>query len=198
MSHGPLDSLLERLVSGDEEAAGNLFLNYEPYLRMVVRRRLSPALRVKFDSADIVQSIWADVLRGFREAGWRFADPMHLRAFLVRITHDRFVDRLRQNQRALAREMPLVADRTEECLVSTDPRPSELVGAAELWQEILTLCPEEHREVLRLKREGVSTADIAARVGLHQGSIRRILGTLSRRLERHLLETRGMASRTVP
>ena len=65
MSTDPLDSLLEKLTRGDARAAEEVFLAYEPHLRLVVRRYLSPALRAKFDSGDIVQSIWADLLRGF-------------------------------------------------------------------------------------------------------------------------------------
>jgi RNA polymerase sigma-70 factor (ECF subfamily) len=49
---------------------------------------------------------------------------------------------------------------------------------------MLDLCPPEHREVLRLKREGATSAEIAARTGLHEGSVRRILCTLARRLAR--------------
>ncbi len=50
---------------------------------MVVRRMLPAQLRSKFDSHDVVQSVWADLLHGFRESGWRFADAAHLKAFLV-------------------------------------------------------------------------------------------------------------------
>jgi RNA polymerase sigma-70 factor (ECF subfamily) len=184
MSADPLDTLLEKLAGGDAEAAGRVFLAYEPYLRMVVRRHLSPGLRAKFDSVDIVQSIWADVLRGFREAGWRFADAAHLRAFLVRLTRHRFIDRLRQHRRTLEREQSLTAGDWEATIPATDPQPDDLVQADELWQEMLDLCPPEHREVLRLKREGVLTPEVAARMGLHEGSVRRILCTLSRRLAR--------------
>src|ERR1700728_4125895 len=74
MTHQPLDSVLEKLCSGDPAAAERVFLAFEPYLRMVVRKKLPPRLRAKFDSMDVVQSVWADVLCGFREAGWRFAD----------------------------------------------------------------------------------------------------------------------------
>lgn len=189
MSTDPLDTLLDKLTSGDAEAAGRLFLTYEPYLRMVVRRHLSPGLRAKFDSVDIVQSVWADVLRGFREAGWRFADATHLRAFLVRLTHDRFIDRLRQHRRAVEREQSLTKGEWEEMLIAPDPQPSELVRADELWQEMLNLCPPEHQDILRLKREGMLTPEIAARVGLHEGSVRRILCTLARRLARRHEET---------
>jgi RNA polymerase sigma-70 factor (ECF subfamily) len=184
MSTSPLDTLREQLASGDAEAAGRVFVTYESYLRMVVRRHLSPGLRAKFDSVDIVQSVWADVLRGFREAGWRFADATHLRAFLVRLTRDRFIDRLRHHRLAVERELSLKEGEWEESLIARDPQPSAIVQAEELWQEMLDLCTPEHREVLRLKREGALNSEIATRTGLHEGSVRRILCTLARRLAR--------------
>ncbi|HZY85770.1 MAG TPA: helix-turn-helix domain-containing protein, partial [Gemmataceae bacterium] len=66
MSAEPLHTLLERLCRGDDQAAEQVFRTYEPYLRKVVRRQLPTRLRSKFDSLDIVQSVWADVLDGFR------------------------------------------------------------------------------------------------------------------------------------
>lgn len=182
MSADSLDALLQKLTSGDNEAAGRVFLAYEPYLRMVVRRHLSPNLRTKFDSLDIVQSVWADVLRGFCEAGWRFADATHFRAFLIRLTHHRFIDRLRQNRQAVKHEQSLTLGTWEETLETRNPQPEDIARAEELWQEMLTLCPPEHREVLWLKRQGALSPEIAARTGLHEGSVRRILCRLSRRL----------------
>ncbi len=189
MSADPLDTLLEKLSIGDSEAAEKVFLAYEPYLRMVVRRHLSLQLRAKFDSVDIVQSIWADLLKGFRQADWHFTDTAHLRAFLVRLTRHRFIDRLRQHQQATEREQPLAEGNWAQTLPATLPQPGEVVQAEELWQQVLELCPPQYRELLRLKREGISTSEVAARVGLHEGSVRRILGTLWRRLARRQQET---------
>src|SRR3712207_3464888 len=101
MSENPLDQLLERLCQGDDHAAEQVFQAYEPYLRMVVRRQLPSRLRSKFDSVDVVQSVWADVLTGFREAGWRFTNADQLRAFLLKATRNRFINRVRQHQRAV-------------------------------------------------------------------------------------------------
>ena len=189
MKTSPLDALLERMASGDAEATGQLFVHYEPYLRVVARRHFSPGLRVKFDSEDIVLSVWADVLKGFREAGWRFANATQLRAFLVRLTHDRFIDRFRQHRTAVQREQSLTHGDWEEILSDRKPQPCDVVQANELWQELLDLCPPEHREVLKLKLAGAVSAEIATRTGLHEGSVRRILCTLARRLARR----RGLA-----
>jgi RNA polymerase sigma-70 factor (ECF subfamily) len=63
-------------------AAERVFRAHEPYHRMAVRRKLPSRLRAKFDSVDVVHSMWAHMLRGFRDAGWRFADADRPRARL--------------------------------------------------------------------------------------------------------------------
>src|SRR2546430_733285 len=136
MSADPLDALLQKLCSGDAAAAEEVFRTYEPYLRMVVRRQLPAQLRPKFDSVDIVQSVWADVLQGFRDAGWRFSDAAHLRAFLVKVPRTRFIDRVRQYRKAAEREQPLLPDAPGGLPASDQPRPSEFAQANELWAQM--------------------------------------------------------------
>jgi RNA polymerase sigma factor (sigma-70 family) len=182
MTHQPLESVLDKLCSGDRAAAERVFLEFEPYLRMVVRKKLPSRLRAKFDSVDIVQSIWADLLRGFREAGWRFADEAHLRAFLVRLTRHRFIDRFRRHRTAIARERPLGEITPAEEPRSRLPSPSELVQADELSQQMLALCAPAHREIVRLRLRGLPVAEIANRTGLHIGSVHRVLHDLACRV----------------
>src|SRR5205807_3633590 len=117
------DQLLAQLSSGDTAAMGQVFLTFEPYLRKAVRRQLPAPLRAKFDPADILQSVWADVLRGFREAGWRFTDADHLRGFLFVATRNRLIDRVRQHQKAAEREEPLDEGNGRHFLPSPQPRP---------------------------------------------------------------------------
>jgi RNA polymerase sigma-70 factor (ECF subfamily) len=176
----PLDHLLAQLCSGDLAAAGQVFLAFEPYLRKAVRRQFPAPLRAKFDSADILQSVWADVLRGFREAGWRFLDADHLRGFLFVATRNRLIDRVRQHEKAAGREEPF-GGRPHE-LPSPSPSPSEVAQAGDLWERIQARCPPEHRPVINLRRQGYSLAEIAARTRLHPDSVRRVLRTLARQL----------------
>ena len=178
MDDAPLDSLLQRLCTGDRAAAEQVFLAFEPYLRTAVRRQLPAPYRAKFDSADILQSVWADALRGFREAGWRFVDADHLRGFLFVAMRNRMIDRVRQHQGALGREQPL----DEHAPPAKQPRPSEMAQAADVWNQIQAQCPAEHRPILELKRQGFTLAEIGERVGLHPDSVRRILRTLARQL----------------
>lgn len=182
MPADPIDTLLEKLCSGDAEAAERVFLAYQPYLRMVVRRQLPSGLRSKFDSIDVVQSVWADVLQGFREAEWSFEDAAHLRAFLAKVTRNRFIDRVRHHQPAMAREQRLETANPELMPPSALPRASEVAQADELWHQMLALCPPAHHELLRLKRQGFKIAEIATKTGLHGGSVRRILYDLARQM----------------
>jgi RNA polymerase sigma-70 factor (ECF subfamily) len=182
MEFDQLDQLIERLNSGDVLAAERAFLAFEPYLRMAVRRQLDAGLRSKLDSMDIIQSVWADLLCGFRAADWRFSDRFHLRAFLVRVTRNRVIDRHRQHHRALKREEPLSLVAPGALPASSQPRPSEVAQGQELWEQILALCPPGHRDILVHKRQGLPLAEIAARAGLHEGSVRRILYDVARRL----------------
>jgi len=182
MSGDHLDELIDRLSHGDSAAAERAFVAYEPYLRMAIRRQLSGPLRAKFDSMDIVQSVWADLLSGFRDAGWRFTNGSQLRAFLVKVARNRLIDRRRQYHRALEQERPLDETAPDGLPQAHQPRPSEIAQGNELWHQMLEKCAPAHRQILILKRQGMTLAEIAARTGLHEGSIRRILYDLAKRL----------------
>ena len=177
-----LDHLLKQLSCGDSAAAEQVFRTYEPYLRKVVRRLLPERLQAKFDSMDVVQSVWGDVFAAFREGGMQFTNVTQLRAFLVRATRNRFIDRVRQHQTAANREQSLANEMPDGLPASGEPSPSECAVAEELWEQMLGLCPPEHHELLRLSREGATAREVAERVGLHEGSVRRILRDLSLRL----------------
>ncbi len=148
---------------------------------MAIRRQLSGPLRSKLDTMDIVQSVWADVLGGFRDAGWQFTDRSHLRAFLMKVARNRLIDRRRQHHRAIEQERPLDLAAVD-LPGANQPRPSEIAQEHELWKRMLDECSPGHREILILKRQGMPNAEIARRTGLHEGSVRRILYELARRL----------------
>src|SRR5262245_59299304 len=128
MHDATIERLLEKLATGDEAAAAEVFRAYEPYLRKVVRRRLPALAQARLDSQDIVQSAWADLLSGFRQARWRFADAAQLRAFLIRVVQYRLYDRAGRALAQADREVPLAV--LDEEPPSREPRPSERAQAA--------------------------------------------------------------------
>jgi DNA-directed RNA polymerase specialized sigma24 family protein len=121
------------------------------------------------------------VLHGLRSATWRFNDPSRLRALLQTLARRRLASRFRHYRAAGERERTraVIPDRVSAVSPS---RPSEIAQANELWERMLAYCPPANHEVLRLRRNGLALAEIAARTGFHEGSVRRILRQLARRL----------------
>lgn len=180
-----LDELVRRLGGNEgnaanDAAAEDLYAEIAPYLRLVVRRNLPRRLRAKFDSIDIVQSVWVDFIDGLRRGRWRFERAAQLRAFLLKSARNRLIDRVRQFRVATEHERPFssaIAGRPGQ-----EARPSQHAQANDLWERMFALCPAEHHEVLRMKRAGASLAAIAERTSLHIDSVRRILRQIARQV----------------
>jgi RNA polymerase sigma factor (sigma-70 family) len=165
---------LERMGTGGDSALVSAYRRYEPILRAMVRRHLSRALRVKFDSQDIVQSLWSKLIPGFREGRWRFPTAQHFQAFLVRAARNKLVDRTRQVREAVRREHR-DNDMVLDLRVGNTPAPGADFEAADLWERLCRDCPEQHRVVVDLKRCGYTLDEIAARTSMHKSSVRKIL-----------------------
>ncbi|HEX4613687.1 MAG TPA: sigma-70 family RNA polymerase sigma factor [Urbifossiella sp.] len=177
MTDDSVEEVLEQLGRGEIEALGELVSAYAPYLRAVVRTRLSDRLRQHLDSVDVVQSVWVQVIRQLGRDGWHVNDAAHLRALLVTIARRRLASRARQH----TRDEPVTADWADAPDRRQEP-PSEAAQGGDLWEKMLRLTPPEHHPILHLRRQGLQLAEIAARTGLHEGSVRRILRRLSREL----------------
>ena len=177
-----LDAVLVRLNAGDARAVEEMFIAFEPYMRMAIHRRIAGSLRSKLDSADIVQSVWADLVDGLRDSRWRFETVDQFRAFLVKMTRNRLIDRLRSHRHSLDHEVKLPPEHVEALPADRIPRVSENFYAAELWEQMVDACPEEHYELLSLRQQGASIAEIAERTHLHAGSVRRILYDIAKRV----------------
>lgn len=175
-----LDRLVKQLSQGEMSAAESLYDEIAPYLRLVVRRNLPRRLRPKFDSVDVVQSVWADFIGGLQAGRWQFDSAAQVRAFLLKSTRNRLIDRVRQYRVAAEHERSLANAISGDQWQCREPRPSQHAQASDLWQRLLAACPPEHRELLRMKGDGAPLAAIASRTGLHVDSIRRILRHLAR------------------
>lgn len=183
VEEGPMDTLVRRLNDGDPDAAEALFRNFEPYLRMAVRRNIDNRMRAKFDSADIVQSALADVIVHFRETGRRFENESHVRNFLNRVVINRFHDRFRRHRREVQQQKTMMDSEIGEIADAGTNRPSREVAHQELWESILLACPPKHHDVLRLRRDGLRHNEIAERLGLHPSTVRRVITEVARRLQ---------------
>lgn len=180
MSTDVWDQLALRLGEGDPTIVARLVVDYELPLRQLARRYLTPYLRTQLDTGDVVQSAWVQVLRSVAQAKWHFPDQRAFRAFLLKVLRNRLADHARRIQAGQERELRVATAESHQ--PSRLPRPSEFAQAAELWEQMQRLCPAQHLPILDMKRQGLPLDEIASRMELHPGSVRRILYDLARRL----------------
>jgi RNA polymerase sigma-70 factor (ECF subfamily) len=184
---GELRSFLARIRAGDESAARELLARYEAQVRLVVRRQLPRLLRSRFDSLDFLQSVWATFFRRLRAGPERFDDPRYLVTFLAQVAKNKVIDQYRRAaclKQDIRREEPLPpgGPRARD-LVAHQDTASEVAEANETFGRLREWLPDDRREILGLKLEGLSSREIAERLGLSERTVRRALEDLRHRAE---------------
>ncbi len=162
--HDPPDEVLVRRARrGDEGAFAELVRRWQ---RPLTARALAAAGGVE-DADDLVQETF---LRAFRELG-RLRDPGSFGAWCLSTLRRLAVDRARRGHPAPVEAAP------PEGVPDPAPDPEEDLLAAELRravrEELAALPPGRQREVFRLRfTEGLPVREIAARLGLHDGTVK--------------------------
>jgi len=176
-----LESLIERIRCGDEQAVERLLERYGPHVRRVVRQKLPRELRRRFDSIDFVQSVWRQFFDKLRAGRIKFQESRQLARFLVQMAAGKVADQCRRllgaAKRDLTREVPLNEGEStagDEPLVAPTPTPSQAVEANERLNRLLAGRPRSHQQVILLRLEGFTFGEIAAKTGLSERSARRI------------------------
>lgn len=178
--------LLQRWRDGDASAVGEILAIHASWVRHEVRKRLSPELRAKVTSEDVVQEAMLDFLNN----GPRFvpANTAQLRALLLRIVMHALCDQgnwFRAARRAMSAETA-ISSSTELAEPSPNGQPDERAMAVERESRLrlaLELLTERDRRLLLWREwEALSFAEIGARLGMDaeaaRGAERRAVGRL--------------------
>jgi|GEM_PF-2386377 len=159
--------LIQRCQAGDLTAGEEFFRRYDPHLKRCIRRYLtSPALRVFYDSNDIMNS----VLRRFwgRKAGISFSSFTEFQAYMSQIVQNR----IKQANIKLCKD--LSARRKLDGLGDENQNISENELAQELIlrvKEILTA--EEWKLFEEIKLKNKSFVEFAANSEVGEDAIRK-------------------------
>lgn len=190
--------LLRASQAGDRAALEQLLQQHLPQLRTFVRLRMSPLLRARESSCDLVQSACCEVLEAMDDFEYRGEEAF--RGWLYTAVYNKLREHergLRAQKRDARREVtgdPTDApDRAQQPHV--DARmlsPTQSLLAKERVQQLEAVfddLPDQYREVLTLSRIArLSRAEIARRMGRTEASVRslltRALAELAYRLER--------------
>src|SRR5436853_6793096 len=92
--------LIARVRAGNAQAAEELVRQYEPVIRMEVRRHMrDPRLRRTFDSLDVCQSVLGSFFVRASLGQYDLADPAELVRLLVGMAHNKLAEQVRRERR---------------------------------------------------------------------------------------------------
>jgi RNA polymerase sigma factor (sigma-70 family) len=178
--------LLSRARQGDAEAANELCRQYEPRLRVVARVLLGPALRPLLESMDLVQSVHRSLFVGIREEKFDISTPENLIALaltLVRRKVARQWRRVRRQQRPNSggSSIDLLPTILAE-LTTSEADPAKLAQYHDQVEQLSRHLDATERQILALRVDGYTTAEIAQQLGLNHATLRVRLTRLRERL----------------
>ena len=179
--------LMDRVRSGDETAAVEVLQRYGKEVRIAVRRRLHRRLRMKFDSLDFMQDVWASFFAN-PPTPQDFDDSRKLIAFLATLARNKVIDahrrRMKTQKNNFCREQSL--DRSTpggpDQVPAPGPTPSQEVTGDDQWTMLMATEPLVYRRILILLRERKKPREIAEELGLHRRTVCRVIDKLLSRL----------------
>lgn len=187
--------LMERLRSGDQQAADLIFRRFARRLIGLARSRLHEVLRPKLDAEDIIQSVFKSFFHrqaegqfalNSWESVWSLLTVMTLRKAGYHIRH------FRTEGRDWRRELiPLAKEGDSGSgweAIAREPTPSEAVLLTESLEQILAPLKTDDRLIVQKSLEGYSPMEISAQVGCSERTVYRVLDRVKLRLQGTPLE----------
>lgn len=160
--------LVARARSGDRDAFAALLEHHQGKVYNLALR-LTGSVE---DAADLSQEAFFKAWRGLAS----FQGESAFSTWLYRLTHNLCVDFLRRESRRRGEASVSLDDEAAgaaNLVADPAPTPQQALEDAELWQELergLARLSEDHRQALSLRLSGLSYAEIAAALGVEEGT----------------------------
>lgn len=164
-------ALVERVKRGDQQAFSGLFAKYRPRLAVLIHYKLGSELRGLVDVDDLLQET---LLRAFRDVQqFTYQSPGSFMSWLARIADHVIKDQARAHRRQKRHAEEMVRFRSESNPGGPEPvdskTPSRVFAEKEGVLRLLAqldLLPEDYRQAILLaKVEGLTTTEVAQRLG---------------------------------
>jgi RNA polymerase sigma-70 factor (ECF subfamily) len=179
--------LLRRIRLGDPQAAVELVRQFEPVIRVEVRRRLNdPYLNRVFDSCDVCQSVLASFFLRASAGQYQLDDPRDLIKLLLSMARKKVASRARRERTQSRDSRRVTNDPNVLGSVADGPTPDQLVAGRELLQRFRALLTEDERRLVDLRAQGHTWPEVAAEVGGQAQARRRQLDRALDRVARQL------------
>jgi RNA polymerase sigma-70 factor (ECF subfamily) len=182
-------ALVERVRLGDDDALAELMQRYEAEVRLTARLLLGRALRPHLDSVDLLQSLYHSLLVGLRDKKIELGTPQQFLGLAVTIVRRKVARHWRHIQRQQRIEPQTGETEAVADLITNVPSPEvDPAETAQFNDSIAHLCSkldDKERQLVELRLQGYSTAEVARQLGLDPDVLRVRLSRLRRRLREH-------------
>jgi RNA polymerase sigma-70 factor (ECF subfamily) len=185
---------VQRLAEGDEQVVGEFWRDYGGRLQALAAGFLTSRLQRREGPEDVVQSVCRTFLRRSRAGEFQLADRDALWRLLCAITLAKVREKARfhgRQKRRLDRERHLDSSRVGGKLVpAKEPTPAEAAEFADQMQQLLFGMDEEERQIVTMRLEQFTYAEMAERLGCSERTVRRMVKRVQERLK-GMLEDSG-------
>ncbi len=169
-----IDSVLSNTPGYEAE----LFQRYAQRLIAFARTRLPSDVSSRVDEEDIVQSVFRSFFRRNQGNEFYFDDSLDVRSLLAAMTYRKVINTIkhhhRDRRRTTCEQSSSTSDGSSQ-LADRNPTPEELNILVDYLAWILNQLNSAQREMIQLRLEGYTVAEIADRVQLSQRTVKRAL-----------------------
>lgn len=173
--------LIERFKSGDQEAFALLFQKYRARLAVLIYYKLSEKLRQRVEVDDILQEVFFAASSEIDKFTYR--SPGSFLAWLTCLADHIIIDAARFENRQKRQAAEMLRFRSESNPHGPEPAdsktPSRLYAGQEAIEKLvqkLDALPEDYRQVILLaKLEGLTTQEVAERMGKSREAVALLL-----------------------
>jgi RNA polymerase sigma-70 factor (ECF subfamily) len=168
------EQLLLRVRGGDQQAAAELLRVYEPYIRRLVRMRLTDSyLRRQFDSTDFCQSVMGDFFVRFALGQFELQSPGQLISLLAKMARNKVIDHARRQKAARRDVRRLESDGVnQDAIAGADPTPSRVASGKELLDMVRARLTERDRYLAGQRASGRTWQELADEFGEKADALR--------------------------
>lgn len=194
-SEPSFDGLMQRLHTGDQQAADQIFQQYAGRLINLAASRLGAAIKQKVDPEEVMLSAFRSFFVHQAQGQFDLKSWDGLWSLLAVITLRKCghkVKHFRAARRDIRREIqqsPAGEDYTASWAgIARDPTPSEAAILAETLEQILGEFDVQDRSIIELILQGHSAQEVSLKVGRAERTVFRVLERVKQKLHRHLAE----------
>ena len=184
------EALVNRLRTGDEEAAARVFDHFAERLIARAQAHLHDGLRQKVDPEDVVQSVFRTFFRRHREGQLEIDSWESMWGILTVITLRKCghcTDYFHAARRDIRREVTARPEGDSTCVckaIARDPTPTETAALVETVEQLMHGLEAHDADIVSLHLQGYTISEVCTHVGYSERTVGRTLERIRKRLHR--------------